>query len=66
MRAKLFVGNLNYETTIDKLEAVFRPFAGYLHTKVCSCVPFVSKLLSNIPLLIPLSVLVGWLVVLPA
>lgn len=34
MRAKLFVGNLAYDTGIEKLEAVFRPFAGYLHTKV--------------------------------
>ena len=34
MRAKLFVGNLNYETSIENLEAVFRPFQGYLHTKV--------------------------------
>lgn len=36
MRAKLFVGNLNYETSIDNLEAVFRPFQGFLHTKVRS------------------------------
>eukprot|EP00892_Ulva_mutabilis_P006321 jgi/Ulvmu1/4060/UM019_0038.1 len=35
MRAKLFVGNLAYDTGIEKLEALFRPFAGYLHTKIC-------------------------------
>jgi hypothetical protein len=36
MRAKLFVGNLNYETSVEDLEAVFRPFPGYMLTKVRS------------------------------
>ena len=36
MRAKLFVGNLNYETTTAKLETAFCSFQGYSHAKV-SC-----------------------------
>jgi hypothetical protein len=34
MRTKVFVGNLNYETSLEELEAVFRPFKGYVLTKV--------------------------------
>jgi RNA recognition motif. (a.k.a. RRM, RBD, or RNP domain) len=35
MRSKLFIGNLNYETTTEKLETVLRPFPGFAHAKVC-------------------------------
>jgi hypothetical protein len=34
MRSKLFVGNLNYETTTAKLESAFYSFPGYSHAKV--------------------------------
>jgi hypothetical protein len=34
MRAKLFVGNLNYETSMEDLDEVFGPFQGYILTNV--------------------------------
>ena len=37
MRAKLFVGNLNYQTTTETLETVFRTCHGYSHAKVRRC-----------------------------
>lgn len=34
MRAKLFVGNLSYDTSVGRLEEIFRGFFGFSHAKV--------------------------------